>query len=134
MQKVILLTIAVIFNLQFAFSENPTDKSDLPEPNNLKVSGTVVDKTTGEALVGVKVKIEGTDREVYTNFDGKFEFDNLTPGEYNISYNMVTYEDLKLSNVKISSGENEHEVTVKLRPVSVAPKRNNQTAPALNFG
>ena len=63
-----------------------------------------INAQTGEALVGVSVKIEGSDVEAYTDFDGNFQFDGILPGEYTISATMISYKkessklDVKLNN------------------------------------
>jgi len=52
----------------------------------------VTDKSSSEALVGVEVQIEGTNQKVYTDFDGKFTFCNLKPGEYKLVASYISYE------------------------------------------
>ncbi len=44
-------------------------------PQQLKVTGTITDATTGEALVGVNVVVDGTTIGVSTDFNGKFSLD-----------------------------------------------------------
>ena len=98
-----------------------------------KVIGYVVDRNTGEAIVGAKVKIEGENQEAYTDFDGQFEFTNLRPGTYTIICNMVTYEDFKINKVEVGvKGEKSH-VTFRLSPVSIAPKTTRKY-PSVNLG
>ncbi|HPJ80034.1 MAG TPA: carboxypeptidase-like regulatory domain-containing protein [Prolixibacteraceae bacterium] len=55
------------------------------------ITGKVVDQVTGEALTGVKVAIEGSDIKVYTDFDGVFRFENVKPGEYDLTATFVSY-------------------------------------------
>ncbi len=57
----------------------------------MEITGRVVDQNTGEALTGVRVSLEGTEVRVYTDFDGRFRFENLTPGMYNLSATYVSY-------------------------------------------
>ena len=45
------------------------------QAQNHKVSGTVTDAATGEALVGVSVAIQGTTRGVVTDLDGQYSVD-----------------------------------------------------------
>ena len=73
---------------------------------SLTVTGQVVDKLTGEALVGVAVKIENV--TIYTDFDGNF---SATIGNANtvlINVNLISYcpqefkvERNNLSRVKL---------------------------------
>lgn len=55
------------------------------------ITGKVVDQVTGEALTGVKVAIEGSDLKAYTDFDGVFRFENVKPGEYDVTATFVSY-------------------------------------------
>ncbi|MDX9846721.1 MAG: carboxypeptidase-like regulatory domain-containing protein [Tenuifilaceae bacterium] len=61
------------------------------------ISGKVVDKTTGESLVGVKVVLEGTQHETFTDFDGNFNFRNLSLGEAKLSASLISYEKTSLT-------------------------------------
>ena len=73
------------------------------------ITGKVVDQVTGEALTGVKVAIEGSDLKAYTDFDGSFSFSQLSPGEYKVVTNYISYQkhsqvlkvDTKQSQVEI---------------------------------
>ena len=60
----------------------------------------------GEALVGVEIKLEGTDLKTYSDFDGNFSFDNVKQGEYKVIANYISYEK-KTETLKISPNENE---------------------------
>jgi len=44
-------------------------------PQQIKVTGTITDATTGEALVGVNVVVDGTTTGVSTDINGKFSLD-----------------------------------------------------------
>ena len=56
------------------------------------LEGRIKDKDSGEYLAGVMVKIEGTDKMAYTDFDGKFSIDGIPPGEYKIVTDYISYE------------------------------------------
>lgn len=47
----------------------------------LSLSGNVIDEVSGESLVGVEVKIEGSDVKTYTDFDGHFVINNIKAGQ-----------------------------------------------------
>lgn len=81
------------------------------------LAGKVIDKNSGEYLAGVAVKIEGSDKVVYTDFDGNFEFASLKPGNYHVSTNMISYKE-NSENVKISL-KDENRVELKLETLSV---------------
>jgi hypothetical protein len=56
------------------------------------ISGKVIDSSTGESLVGVKVVLEGTQQETFTDFDGNFSFANLNVAEAKLSASYISYE------------------------------------------
>jgi hypothetical protein len=66
--------------------ENGSDRMD-----TFILMGKVTDDSTGEALTGVKVTVEGTGVTVYTDFDGHYTIPNLTQGEYRITASLVSY-------------------------------------------
>jgi CarboxypepD_reg-like domain/TonB dependent receptor/TonB-dependent Receptor Plug Domain len=68
------------------------------------VQGTVLDKKTQEALVGVTVLVEGTQKGTQTDIDGKFQLTNVPTGSYNIKATLVGYEPLTKFNTVITSG------------------------------
>ena len=109
--KTKVLTAAVIFLLTTtsAFANGDKDKT---KKNNkasdntemVSLTGTVVDKDTGEALAGVLVKLEETEASVYTDFEGNFEL-LVTPGSYKISTTMISYKTASNSFEAKSSGD-----------------------------
>jgi outer membrane receptor protein involved in Fe transport len=68
------------------------------------IRGTVFDEATGEALISVTVVAEGTNRGILTDLDGKFNL-SIEPGTYNLRFSFVSYETLKINDVKVVSGE-----------------------------
>jgi len=52
--------------------------------------GVVTDAQTGYTLAGVKVTIDG--QVTYTNSNGAYAFEGLTPGSYSITFEMEGYE------------------------------------------
>ncbi len=99
----------------FFFSGAMLFASNKEKPNTKKlttvVSGTVVDKTSGEYLAGVAIKIEGTNIIVYSDFDGKFQIPGIKPGSYKIESELISYKQ-KIKEIKVDlSSESE----VKLR-------------------
>ena len=135
-RKYILILVFFLLTTTGAFcrSGNKENKgSNTTATIESKVVGFVVDRNTGEAIAGAKVKIEGVDKEAYTDFDGQFEFVNLRPGTYTITCNMVTYEDFIISKVEIGTSGEKNPVTFRLSPVSNTPKVARKH-PAINMG
>ena len=78
MKKLAAVLLALVIGSSVFAIENPKSKGEAKAAPSLV--GMVVDQETGEALTGVSVKIDGTDKCVFTDFDGQFETKNLEPG------------------------------------------------------
>jgi hypothetical protein len=102
----IMLAVAVTANEKEGKTAGNTDNIA-----SVALSGTVFDSTSGELLVGVEVKIEGTDTKTYTDFDGNFTFKNITPGEYKLVANYISYNKC-IEELKLDAKENK--VKIKL--------------------
>jgi hypothetical protein len=80
------------------------------------INGKIVDQLSGEALVGVKVSIEGTSDVAYTDFDGNFTFDTVTPGKYNLKTNYISYTSTSFKSIEAVAGK-DHTVKMVLKSV-----------------
>ncbi len=67
-----------------------------------KIAGTITDKSTGEALGGVNVVIEGTYLGAASDMDGKFFILNIPPGTYTLKFMLIGYKTMKLENVQVN--------------------------------
>ncbi|MDA3929027.1 MAG: carboxypeptidase-like regulatory domain-containing protein [Prolixibacteraceae bacterium] len=116
MKTIILSIILVALSTSASFSKSNNAKAETPEKasniDTIELSGFVTDKISNEALVGVEVKIEGTELKTYTDFDGKFSFKNMLPGEYNIVSSYISYEKVVTELDNLS--KNNNELTIKL--------------------
>lgn len=104
MKNIVLTFAIVLFSLSLIASEGSENKMV-----STTFAGTVIDNESGEALVGVAVKLNN--QTVFTDFDGNFSFENVVPGTYEIETSYVSYQDNKM-NIKI---EQEQEVKIKLK-------------------
>ena len=68
------------------------------------IRGTVFDAEMGEYLPGVTVLVEGTTNGTITDLDGKFSI-SLAPGTYTLRISFISYETLKIEDVKVEAGE-----------------------------
>ncbi|MFV0365844.1 MAG: carboxypeptidase-like regulatory domain-containing protein [Mangrovibacterium sp.] len=84
-------------------SEVNNEKKETAKADVTELSGVVLDQETNEALVGVKVELEGTGKVVYTDFDGNYTFKNVEPGNYDVVASFVSYESAKES-VNLEAG------------------------------
>ena len=69
-----------------------------------KIAGTVTDAKTGETLIGVSVKIAGTNKGVGTDVEGKYVLGGLASGKYQIDVSYVSYATKKITEVEVKSG------------------------------
>ncbi|WP_041342194.1 TonB-dependent receptor [Runella slithyformis] len=67
------------------------------------ILGTVKDKRTQEALVGVTVQVEGTNQGTTTDTDGRFRL-SLPVGSYNLKATFVGYKAASKFNIVLTSG------------------------------
>jgi hypothetical protein len=103
-----------------AINNNFLSASDNGENSDLSLvslSGKVIDNGTGETLAGVLVKIDGSGKKIYTDFQGKFEIPDLLPGSYSISTSLISYESGEL-NLDLN-GEEREPVKIKLNQVKI---------------
>ncbi len=99
MKKIALLIVSIfVISISSSYAENNENEG----MTTAKLTGTVVDLKTGEALTGVKISVNGTDKCVYTDFDGKFEIENLKEGGLELNTSYISYKELT-EVVKITS-------------------------------
>jgi hypothetical protein len=90
--KKVTFALLVAFATTTAFAEKTDSKVETKsETAILSLSGNVIDEVSGEALVGVEVKIDGSDQKAYTDFDGHFVIDNLKSGECKLVASYTSY-------------------------------------------
>lgn len=90
--KKVIFALLVAFATTSAFGEKAETKTDSKsEAAVLSLSGNIIDEVSGEALVGVEVKIDGSDQKTYTDFDGHFVIDNLKSGECKLVASYTSY-------------------------------------------
>lgn len=95
MKKIAIIFVSlIVFSVSFANAANEETESATNESAVMTttVSGKVLDKITGESLVGVKVTVEGVNKSVYTDFDGNFEIDGVREGNFEITTSYISYK------------------------------------------
>ena len=70
-----------------------------------RIGGKIIDKKTGEELIGVSVQIEGTSIGAATDFEGKFLINNVSAGTYNIVVSYISYKKKVLSGIEVKAKE-----------------------------
>lgn len=110
--KKFLVSALMIFAVVLANAKEKEAKtSDTESSASIVLTGSVADENSGESLVGVEVKLEGTDLVTYTDFDGNFSFKNVKPGDYKLVTNYISYEK-KSESLSVKTKENE--IKIKL--------------------
>lgn len=63
--------------------------------------GSVIDKKTGEPIIGATITVAGTNIGAITDYDGNYEINVPDGEEYEIEVRYVSYKNLVLENVKV---------------------------------
>lgn len=79
------------------------------------ISGTVIDSTTDNPLLGAHVFLSGTSIGTSTDHDGRFSLSGLPPGAHTLSISIIGYERISLE-IALKSGQEIH-FDKKLKPV-----------------
>jgi hypothetical protein len=111
--KLILLALA-LFTTVIANAEKKENKPAKTSPScsattqaetHIIVSGIIVDGETGETLTGVEVTLEGCEQKTYTDFEGKFSFEGLTPGNYKVTTNLISYNKGTTTVINVNNNQ-----------------------------
>lgn len=84
--KYTLLILGFIFSLSTFANNDKTTKA-----KTFSITGKVIDKQ--DALMGVKVILDGKEVVVYTDMDGNFKINNVKEGNHTLSFDMLSYEE-----------------------------------------
>ena len=103
MKSVLVLAVSLLISIT-AFAE--TDKSNnkkvketeavaLTESvNALQLTGSVVDEKNKETLAGATILVDG--KKYYSDLDGNFSINDVTPGKYKMVVELISYEPISL--------------------------------------
>ncbi len=72
---------------------------------NGTITGKVVDKTTGESLIGVNVIILGSNYGDATDLNGQYTIRNIPPGSYTVAYSMIGFEKKNITELIVNSND-----------------------------
>lgn len=110
--KKVILVILVALATTSAFAEKVESKTDSKaEAVVLSLSGNVIDEVSGEALVGVEVKVDGSDLKTYTDFDGHFVINNVKSGECKL---VATYPSYNKNEKTLNMNSKNNQVKIEL--------------------
>ncbi len=104
--KKIIFSVFIACASLVVFAEKTGSKSETRTDAAIcTLSGNIIDEVSGEALVGVEVKIEGSDAKTYTDFDGHFVINNLRSGECKLVASYTSYNKVE-KNFKVEMNSN----------------------------
>lgn len=92
------------------------------------ISGTVIDRATGELMPFAVVRVIELAQHATTNGDGYYAFKGIPPGRYTIAVDWVGYEPYVNDKVKVRKGEITRE-NIALRFARLAPLPKNVRVP-----
>ena len=69
------------------------------------ISGKVIDRLTGEAIIGVIARIELTSLNAITDTIGNFEIKDVPIGKYNLIFTNYFHQEDTLKSIEIKAGE-----------------------------
>lgn len=67
------------------------------------ISGTVIDKGTGEPMIDAGVEVVGTQKRARTDLDGKYSI-KIAPGTYQVRFFQALYQGARIDDVKVVAG------------------------------
>ena len=70
-----------------------------------KITGRIIDKQNGEALLGANVIIEGTGIGAATDLDGYYTIYDVPVGTYDLMISYIGYESQRITNVAVIENE-----------------------------
>jgi hypothetical protein len=114
MKKAILTS--VLFSLFLIYLSAGATNDKIPKNDeNTNFQGKVIDKQTGESLVGVVIEIDGTNIKAYSDLDGNYTINGLKDGKYTLTINYISYrKDIRVIEVKAKENKN---INFLLEPV-----------------
>ena len=67
------------------------------------IKGKVIDKSSGEALVGANVSVAGSTLGAATNVNGEYTILNVPVGVYTVKATFVGYAPVTISNLRVNN-------------------------------
>lgn len=95
-----------------------------------KISGKVLDATSGEPLVGFSVYLDGTKTGAMTDLDGNYLIRNIEPGAYTLVVSGLGYQRTEVPNLALAAGQS-RELNFSLESKTVVSDSVVVTARAL---
>jgi hypothetical protein len=75
----------------------------VPKTETSHIHGKIIDATTGEALTGVLVKLEGFDQGTLSDESGNFTIDYCADNPKTLTLSLVSFQTISLSLADLSA-------------------------------
>ena len=100
------------------------------------VYGVVTDKATGDPIINAGVELQPVGLKTVTGSDGRFEFNEVEVGTYNVYVSKTGYISLKSADVEVKEGkQTQYDVQMEKLPASLrVVDDNNNDIDSLDFG
>ena len=92
-KKILVLSISILFIITATLIYAGTTG---------KIAGKIIDKSTGEVLIGANILIVGTTIGASSDIDGNYFILNIPPGEYQVKASMLGYSSFTVQKVRVS--------------------------------
>lgn len=108
----------------------------LTSAQTASIKGKVIDKKTGEELIGVNVFIEGTTNGAAADINGNYAL-KVTPGVYTVVASFLSYATEKRENIEVKAGEDKiinfslGESSINMKEFVIEAKQSRNTENAL---
>ena len=116
MKRYIMIFAVLLFSVNAGTALAVEDKNKDEATKTATVKGQVVDKITGEPLAGVSIEVPGTEKAVYTDFEGRFVISAIPAGSHDLHISYLSYQREYHNNMQFKSS-NDHEFKFKLQPI-----------------
>lgn len=70
-----------------------------------KITGKVTDMKTGETLIGLTVKVDGTTLGSSTDMEGRYSLAGLSAGTYSVTFSYIGYQSKNVSDIVVAAGK-----------------------------
>ena len=90
--RLVLVTLIVAFGVSGLFAGTTG-----------KISGQVLDQSTGEPLPGCNILVDGTVLGAASDLDGNYYILNIPPGVYTLRFMMIGYGQLRMTDVNVQA-------------------------------
>ena len=74
--------------------------------NVAALSGVILDKKSGEPVIGATIFIESLKKGASTDLEGKYSITGIPSGTYSARIDCISYLSVIIEEIKISSGIN----------------------------